>query len=243
MISKSLLMGTLAGLTLASSSSAADLFKRPPPAPFSPPPAFTWTGCYVGVHVGYAGGKLKWTDEPPDTAEALTNHNQRGAIGGAQLGCNYQFSSIVLGVQGDFSLSDVRGKARLNLGDEPNIFDTKADYFGTLTARGGFAIDRALLYVKGGFAFTRLNHEQLHIEAANTDTFSARSSRTGWTLGAGAEYALTNNWTAFAEYNYMRFKQRNITGPSVDDGILETEVFQSGTNVHAVKVGLNYKFW
>jgi len=223
---------------------AADLPSRKAPTVYAPvAPLFTWTGCYGGLHVGYAGGKLKWTDEPPDTSEVMTDHQQQGAIGGAQLGCNYQVNSFVLGLRGDLSLSDVNGKALLDLNDEPNIYHTNAKYFGTLAARVGYSFDRLLVYGEGGLAFTRLSHNWLHIESGNTDTFSADSNRMGWMLGAGVEYALTNNWSTFIDYNYMSFPQKNISGMRLDDGVWEPEVYQTGTNVHAVKIGLNYKFW
>jgi outer membrane autotransporter protein len=34
---------------------------------------------------------------------------------------------------------------------------------------------------------------------------SVSSTRTGWTVGGGIDYAVTNNWSIFAEYRYTNF--------------------------------------
>src|SRR5215471_19216041 len=89
------------GATIASAQ-AADVSKpvtKAPPATYIPH-AINWTGFYVGVHLGGAWSTANWTDR----VSGLTDHLTGGALlGGAQMGVNYQFDSVVFGIEGDFS--------------------------------------------------------------------------------------------------------------------------------------------
>ena len=77
------------------------------------------------------------------------------------------------------------------------------DWFGTVRARVGFAIDRTLLYATGGLAFGRVSNSWADTEA--TTIYGKNSSwKAGWTAGGGVEYAFTNNWTAKLEGLYVR---------------------------------------
>ena len=60
----------------------------------------------------------------------------------------------------------------------------------------------------------------------------------GWTLGAGVEYALSNNWTARAEYRYTDF------GTKTDTLALTYPGFHAKNHYtdQAVRLGLSYKF-
>ena len=71
--------------------------------------------------------------------------------------------------------------------------------------------------------------------AGSTNTMT----RVGWTAGAGLEYALTNNWSVRAEYDYLGFgsKQLNFTTPA-----LGTVSSNADLNVQEVKAGFDYKF-
>jgi outer membrane immunogenic protein len=74
-----------------------------PPAP----PPFTWTGCYVGGHVGGGWGHKTWSDHSPERTDgeplsfiggfgttASVSHNTSGWLGGGQVGCDYQFTPV-----------------------------------------------------------------------------------------------------------------------------------------------------
>ncbi len=124
----------------------------------------------------------------------------------------------------------------------------------TATARVGYAWERVLLYVKAGGAWTK---EQVSAtcnlgasQAVNatfgqgctnpadalSNGFSGSSNtRSGWTVGYGTEFALTRNWSARAEYNYISFGDRNVIAT---DG----SVLNIGMHVSEAKVGLNYRF-
>ena len=104
---KLLLAGTAIAVVMAAGSAgAADLsrpvYKAPPPIP-----VFSWTGWYVGVHVGGAWGTKEWSDPitfdgfatttSPDAT--LNNYGVNGFLGGLQIGYNYQSGPWVWGVE------------------------------------------------------------------------------------------------------------------------------------------------
>jgi outer membrane immunogenic protein len=69
----------------------------------------------------------------------------------------------------------------------------------------------------------------------------ASETRSGWTVGAGLEYALTRNWSAFLQYNYMRFGTRDLLFVGITAAVGdETEDIRE--NINVVKVGINYRF-
>ena len=123
---------------------------------------------------------------------------------------------------------------------------SKADWISTLTARIGFVADRALFYVKGGAAWTEASHSDggtawfTDVDGTISSSYYARHShnRTGWTIGAGVEYAFAPNWTMFLEYDYYDFGDKNVV-LDFGDGIATYKV---DTDVSAVKIGVNYRF-
>src|ERR1700676_5543450 len=141
---------------IAGSALAADL---PPSAPLeTPAPAFTWTSCYFGAHAGGGFGHKDVTDPvllPQDTIGGAgttsgvtkTSVSPSGAVVGAQLGCDYQFSSHwVVGVEGAVSGSTMKGNATVGLpagnpGDR-SVFGVTTDFLPSVTARVGYAFDR-----------------------------------------------------------------------------------------------------
>jgi opacity protein-like surface antigen len=112
-----------------------------------------------------------------------------------------------------------------------------------------------LAYVKGGAAWANSNVDMI----INNDLFEKVGGNTantgitswGWTLGAGAEYAMTAHWTVRAEYDYMDLGSKNVLAPNPSvitaPTAPQTGVFfpVPGTTVsqqiHVFKLGLNYK--
>ena len=101
--SLTLLAAAVVALTASQAASAADLARRaPPPAPaYVPPrpPPFSWTGFYIGGNLGVA-----WTDGDLCCGDFGSTSISQHAVftGGGQVGANYQWGWLVLGVEGDF---------------------------------------------------------------------------------------------------------------------------------------------
>lgn len=206
-----LLAGIALGALAAGPAFGADL-ARAPAAPVKAPlvsaPVFSWTGFYIGGNVGYAWGS---------GTDAIDGVDPKGWLAGGQIGYNYQFqNNVLVGLEADIQGGDVNGGT---FG-----FDSKLDYLGTVRARLGYAFDRVLPYVTGGLAYGRNTITDFGIDSSNTHV--------GWTAGAGIEYALTNNWTARAEYLYTDLGSKTYDNIGTDAG------FTSST----ARLGINYKF-
>ena len=123
-----------------------------------------------------------------------------GFFGGAQLGYNWQAagSPWVFGLEADVSFGDIDGTATFTTGVES--FKTNTDTLGTVRARLGYAVDRALWYVTGGLAWA--NHE-MTLTAPAFGTVTSSNTHLGWAIGGGLEWAFADAWTAKIEYLYV----------------------------------------
>lgn len=194
---------------------------------------FTWSGLYVGVHGGYG-----WNNYTGDDPVAGSSTGQaKGWLGGFQVGYNYQLGAFVLGAEGDFSFADVKWTEDDPFGNGNSNASLKSDYFATVAARVGYAFGRFLVYGKGGIAFTR---DKYDISDGTGGTATGTFNRTGWMLGAGLEYAVWENWSVKAEYNYMHFA--GIDEALDTGGGLTSTTANVSLNSQLVKVGLNYRF-
>jgi outer membrane immunogenic protein len=204
--------GLLVGIAVAASAlataapaRAADL---PPPA--APPPrapvayipaapAFTWTGFYIGLNAGYAFGQSDWTSPMGSSGYFDVN----GPLAGGTIGGNYQIGQIVVGAEGDFDWQNVKGTlvgGNCTLpGAVPASCRSASNWVGTFRGRLGYAFDRVLLYATGGGAFA-------NIQASLNSLPWASSTELGWSSGVGVEVAMTDNWTAKAEYLAVGFE-------------------------------------
>jgi outer membrane immunogenic protein len=211
---RNLLLGTVAVVALiAGPASAADLAVKAAPVYKAPPPVVTyysWTGCYVGGHVGGLWAKKDWTLAAPDPAFALGSHDADSWLGGVQAGCDYQFNGgWVIGIQGDYTWTDASGSnVDAIIDGTTNRSEVKS--LATVTGRLGYAWDRFLGYVKGGGAWERDNYDRFAL-VGGALVGSASETRSGWTVGVGGEYAFTNYLSGFVEYNYYDFGTRTLT--------------------------------
>ena len=187
---------------LATPAAAADLAYKAPAA-YAVAPVFTWTGFYLGVNAGYGWGEADYSGDID------------GFLGGIQAGYNYQLSGpFVIGVEADIQYSNI----------ESSVFTL--DYFGTVRARAGFAVDQFLLFSTAGFAYGRGSYEVAGLTNDKTNM--------GWTVGAGAEYAIDLNWSVKAEYLYVDLGQETYAtvGGPIDVGLTS----------NILRAGVNYRF-
>ena len=232
------LASSILGLTalLAAPAMAADFAVKA----VAPPPVFSWTGCYIGAHVG--GG---W-QASDFTSQAVASGV--GALGGAQAGCNLQWRQFVIGVEGEFWGSTLYDRDFFS-----NSFVTRDTYSrnrwdGAISARSGVAFDRAFIYGKLGVVWGKFDYT---VDQFNTDgdTFTRRGDAifTGVLIGVGVEYALTDNWTTKFEYNYIDYGNKvvDFTNVECDVGVgcFTSTNRQTIKEVKQIaKIGVNYKF-
>jgi len=216
---------------------AADLpapAPAPPPVAYVPPAplAYNWTGFYFGGHVGGGYASSSWSD--PITATGNDTFNSGvGFLGGVQAGANAQFNWLVVWLEADFSWSSLKGSGTDSIGD---TITTNTQWTSTITGRIGAAFDRLLVYGKGGLA---LAQDQSSITDLGGNLASTSFMRTGWTAGAGLEYALSEHWSAKIEYDYLGFGSKTL---SLTTPLLGTVTPSATLNVQEVKAGINFRF-
>src|SRR5258706_7394255 len=127
---------------------------------YNPPvlaPVAPWTGCYLGFDLGGAASNIRYTFDPgTGVADALIA-KPASIFGGGHLGCEYQLSHLVFGVEGTWSGTNL---AETTTGPGPVGSQTrtvKIDQIATATGRLGFAWDWSMRYAKGGFAAANIN--------------------------------------------------------------------------------------
>jgi outer membrane immunogenic protein len=232
---KKLLLVALLALP-AEASMAADMAVK---APYkAPAPVASRTGCFLGAHVGGGWARKDYTDPLALPAETILGfHTADGFAGGGQIGCDFQSGAWVFGIQGMAAGSDLKA-THLALGD---FYTTSIPWFATVTARLGYAVQPSLLlYVRGGAAWVRDRETKVDLVTGLLEG-TAEVTRTGWTVGAGAEYLFAPNWSVFGEYGYMDFGTTRIgyVTPDVPPAFFPLDIRQS---VHSVRVGVNYRF-
>ena len=223
------------------------------------------------------------TGELPNNTNALdqglrpveTDLDTSGFIGGAQIGYNRQFegsgASFVLGVEADIAYVDSDETETLSnttligpLGTPSTVPVTRIneysgglDYLGTVRARAGVAFDRLLVYGTGGMAYGRVKREVIFYGPnAPTEPYFAGSEadvQTGWTAGAGVEYALGSDTmfnvfnsqavTLRAEYLHYDLGDTELDYPGVNGGAtIGGYTSRVSTKGDLVRAGLNFKF-
>jgi outer membrane immunogenic protein len=245
------LISAIAAIGLGSAASAADM---PVKAPYAAAPIpYSWSGFYVGAHAGYGWGDT--VDDVgaqpflPAAIASTVNLNPRGGLGGVQVGYNYQVNQMVLGVQSEFAFAGIHGSNSVlapNGGNFTNA-DQRIDSFGTVRGRVGFTPNNQwLLYGTGGFAF---GHARLttNIITAGTcgagicELGSGSKTLTGWTAGAGVEYAFSQKWSVLVEYLYYDLGRISHTATDTTTGTADFKFISANFKGNIVQVGVNYK--
>jgi outer membrane immunogenic protein len=213
----------LAGAALAAlgitSASAADLSMptKAPPAYYQPQ-GYNWTGFYLGINGGGGIGRSDYSGSNFGGASP----NISGAVAGGTIGYNWQINQTVLGLEGDFDWSGIRGDTSCGGGFS---CETRNDWLATARGRLGYTFDRFMPYVTGGAAFGNVKTRIAGTGLDNEDT------RVGWTAGGGVEGVLSGAWTMKVEYLYVDLGNTDV-------GLGTNADFKT----HLVRAGLNYRF-
>lgn len=196
---------------------------------------YNWTGPYIGA----SAGALVWGHEDwiyQSNRAKVNDLDYAGALVGGQVGYNLQVAQTVYGIEVDYGWSNAHGGASC-----PNLFtfscEAKVDGIGSVTGRIGVTLGRALFYGKGGLAFGDVTLQSRRNDGTPTPTSNTAvngSSETsvGWTFGGGMEFALTDRWSAKAEYMYYDLGKETYT---VDNSLLVS----GDTRGSTVRIGVN----
>src|SRR5580692_12196609 len=258
--------GLLVGLAVAASAlpSAASAADMPvPAAPAYTPPVYRpviydWTGIYGGVHVGAGVLDDVVTNT---TATALLNAGTQtklspfALVGGAQAGFNIEFAPFVIGAEGTFSWSDISG-TQVTPSLQPTISENSVStpqWYATATGRAGFAANDFLFYAKGGVAWMNVHYTQNITAGSVQSAQTIVDTRTGFTVGGGVEFGMTENLSARLEYDFLDFGTKtynfNNLGFNAAGAAVGTPLTPVGAAPMSIKsvtqlitIGLNYRF-
>jgi outer membrane immunogenic protein len=208
-----LCLAAIAGLTLIGTPAiAADLPVPAPPegasAPVAARPATNWGGVYVGFTAG--GGIANGDFIDPDCFTCANMRFQTGfESAGALLGRNWQWGSVVLGLEGDFSWLSVNSSQdfALNTGGLAGTVNYKFDMFSTIRGRAGVTVDRGLIYVTGGVALGHFN-SSTNLGTPPVPPFAMSSDdawHAGLAAGVGMEFMIAPRLIMHAEYLMLAF--------------------------------------
>ncbi len=247
--------------------SAADLAARSSPAPmYTPVPAFTWTGAYIGGNIGGIWGEHQFepitatqTAGPagtcPSCGFSATTDRDSSLIGGFQSGYRWQTGIWVLGIEQDFQFTNVHNQVALATNTPfttgpflaGDAFDAKLKWLSNTRAQLGVAFDRWLVYAAGGLATGAMDVTASYAaRAGGSAAYSITDDNkwhVGWTVGGGLEYAITDNVSLGAEYRYTELNSRtyNLGGPTFGTGPTFQTTADVGFKSHEVLARLNIK--
>ena len=209
----------------------ADLGARPyyNKAPAYAAPIYTWTGFYIGGHLG---GAFSGSN---DFSGLVLSDSSARLLGGVQAGADWQFApNWVVGLEGQYSWL---GKGNLTATFPGGfIYNNDQRGLGSITGRIGYTWGPSLVYVKGGYAYSD-NRETLTFGGVPIAFVLNGNHSNGYTVGAGVEYMFAPNWSAKAEYMYYDFGSARFTAPAP---LVPYGNFHNDD--HTLKVGVNYRF-
>jgi outer membrane immunogenic protein len=225
--------GAIFGVAIGGSALAADLPPSPPRAPavYVPAvlPVYNWAGVYIGINGGWGWGNAKWN--VPSLGVSGSPHDNGGVVGGT-LGVNFQSGGFVFGFEGDWDYSAINTGASATICNFTGTCQTGNNWLVTARGRLGYAADRVLFYATGGGAFANVKTSFNGVTSSHTQT--------GWTAGAGLEWAFADNWTAKIEYLFVDLGTGTVTCPASACGApLPVNV---SLTENLFRAGVNFKF-
>jgi outer membrane immunogenic protein len=249
---KATVLGATASVLAFGAALAADLpsVKAPPPPP-PMPPVFNWTGYHFGLSGGYAGGNVSYLSNVVALGNpgviGLTNLNSSygtsGGIVGFESGTTWQLpNNFVVGYESEFNYT---GTGSSNNGNwSGNALNSRLRWLGAERLRFGYAFGRILPYITGGLSYGQVIASG--VTTAGGLLFPTYSShwQAGWNVGAGVEWAFTDNLSVKAEYLHVHLQGANGGSVGVPWGSAVPAGYRSfvgnGFDTNIGRIGVNY---
>lgn len=243
---KKLLLGSIALAAVATHPALASDLTLPAAPVYTKAttvaPLYDWTCFYIGGHAAYG-----WTHSDGQTMDTANGRlftpssNDTSAFhGGGQIGYDYMLASrVVLGIVAGVSSGTHNSSTNFGF-NEISTTDGKTDYSGTVRGRLGYAFNTVLPYIAGGWGWTQGSSTRTQLtgtvgNAVPGTVETASTSNTGWTVGAGLDYAFALNWDVFVEYRYSP-RSLTITFP-----VAQRSTAVSNFN-NTIEAGINWRF-
>jgi len=284
-------------VALTSTIANADGMPRQGVVVAPPPPPFTWTGLYLGLHTGWQSTQIEGSDftnvfggnplgtgvsrfftDAVNSTGAPSRQDADGWVFGGQVGYNHQFQYVVLGTELSATWANVDDTSSGAGNDNRGCFQAQQgvvragqtltrnchveqDWSVQWLGKLGVAYGRTLLYATGGVAITRLDFDRrVNFTAVGgavggglgvvDNRWSGDSTHVGVVLGAGLQYAITDNLSLGVEYLHTEYASADAhtTGTFVNNFPGTAGTFAANSNMtnnldtDTVRAVLNYKF-
>lgn len=243
---KHTLLAGIATIAFVTAAAAADMPAPPVEAAFVEPTA-VWDGWFAGIQGGYGWGDIDYDFLDPsgdiDDVDEVGSLEAEGFVGGLYYGRNWQSGDWVYGLEGSISYADLTESVTFDynsqltidgvdiVDDGPLTFEVGLQAFSTTRAKVGLAFDNFLLFAAGGLTVGFVEAELSGVDGSvDDDDFVL-----GWTVGAGVEAMLAENWSARVEYLYLDYGDETFFGGT--DGEVDVEL-----DAHVVRGGIAYHF-
>jgi outer membrane immunogenic protein len=254
---RTVFLASVSAIALATSAVAADLAVAPVAYKAPPPVLQTWTGFYIGIQGGFAQTYSNWNDlDGFFGGGAIASHSisKLGGIFGGYAGYNWQYRSLVLGVETDAHWVGAKATETWFGGivnANPAIQNGEVRWLGSFRGRAGLDFESTLFYITGGVAYggvrdnvTVINGPFAVAPGAVRLSWNANQTRVGWTAGFGLEH-MFGNWTARAEARYTDLGTTTVActkGTFVCTNAGGTYRASFSNTLWTGMVGLGYKF-
>lgn len=225
---------------------------------------FSWTGFYIGGSVGFGSGTtenkadLEITEgDRPKEFDILSRGGEgqgfsfplvdedtdlNGGVYGLHVGYNLQRGHMVYGLEATISGAEFDSSTSCGL---LALFkcESDLDYYGTVVARLGYAVDKTLFYVVGGLAYGEVNND-LSLEALGFKLPLVNESDTavGWTAGVGIEHAMTKNFIVRIEYAHIDLGDNDASKTFDLRGVDLKVSNRTDLEFDTIRIGASYKF-
>jgi outer membrane immunogenic protein len=228
-------------------------------------------GFYVGANAGGAFGRFNVdtsptfsptgyfaaTSTPAITAASGQKIEPNGFTVGGQAGYNWQWETVVFGLEWDFGKMDLSGSTTATQTYPccaPTAFTVtqtaETSWLMTARPRVGVAFGHALFYGTAGGAFTNVKYTALFTDTFATahESASLEDKRAGWVVGAGGEFAITHHLSFKGEYLYAGFGTSTVTSNNLTAFTppiaFPTNIFTHTVSLHAkiARAGINFRF-
>lgn len=246
-VTKTALAALAVGLALAAPARAADLGHndggmKDEPSLYSPDTsAANWTGPYIGVYGGWAWGGADQR-ETNGGVDHQASYDVDGAFGGATVGYNRQFWNVVVGIEGELGYMGAEGEGTMASSNPHSHQNLNLDggLYGVAAARLGIAIDRTLVYGKGGYGyFDGEASQDSQNPGFGPHTVKGTDAFSGFVYGGGVEQKLGRGLSVKIEYLHFDFGKEGGSQTGADGFEFTNE---TKLELDTIKAGLNYKF-
>ncbi|HUJ02596.1 MAG TPA: outer membrane beta-barrel protein [Rhizomicrobium sp.] len=215
--------------------------------------AADWSGFYAGLNAG--GGMANGQFSDGCYYCATDNYDNSFALIGAQAGFDWQDGAVVFGPVADFDWTSLSRSGVLGTSDEDFLREkAKLNWFASVRARAGIAVDNALFYVTAGPIWGHLETPGVEYCCGALDpspyadgvTFPSTGTRTGLAGGVGIDVMAGDNWSVSGEYLYANFGTKKSIAVDSECGYYEEDYdeceIHNNLNTQIVRIAFNWHF-